>query len=68
MRWLVGACAVLSSCLVAACTDAENTYDPAAAVGSMDRLTPQGEPWLVSDTLSLPPGLALKTMAAPAPK
>ena len=63
MRWFVGACAVLLSCSVAACTDAEYTYDPASAVGSMDRLTPQGG--LVSDTLYLPPGLTLKTMAAP---
>jgi hypothetical protein len=68
MRWLVSACAVLSSCLVAACTDAENTYDPASAAGSMMELTPQSEPWLVSDTLYLQPGLTMRTMAAPASK
>lgn len=65
MRWLVSAFAV---CLLAACADAENTYDLASPAGSRIELTPQSEPWLVSDTLYLPPGLPSKAMAMPVAK
>jgi hypothetical protein len=68
MRWLFSTCAVLSLCLVVACTNAEDSFDAASAAGSMIQVMPQGERWLVGDTLYLPPGPTLKAMAAPAAK
>jgi hypothetical protein len=68
MRWLASGCAVLSLCLVEACTDAEDSFDAASAAGSVVQVMPEGERWLVGDSLYLPPGPALKAMAAPAAK
>ncbi len=68
MRWLFSFCAALCLCLVAACTNAEDSFDAASAPGSMIQVMPQVERWLVGDALYLPAGPTLRAMAAPAAK
>lgn len=68
MKWFVCTCAVLSLGLVAACTNAEDSFDAASAAGPIVQVMPQGEQWLVGDTLYLPPGPTLRAMAVPAAK